>query len=265
MANVLISLGALAAEPVKVVVLEPGSGALETRLRREVAAAAELGKVPFVQITAEWCAPCKALRASLDDPLMRAAFTGTYIIQVDFDAWEQELKAAGFENPGIPVFFAVDALARPTGSKIDGARGAKTFRPTWRRRSSGSSRASSRGNAEEAPRLDGRSADRERPQRRARRALEADRRRDEQELVGAVGGELLERHVLDVEDAVLHHELLVHGDHGPVEFGDTSFVDVSPPVTVILRSTSQRATSSPMPGKLPALYCAGVLQSCAQP
>ena len=119
-ANALVALGALAAEPVKVVVLEPGSGALEALVQREVASAAALGKVPFVQITAEWCGPCKRLRASLDDPLMREAFAGTYIIQVDFDAWEQPLKAAGFVNEGIPVFFAVDASARPTGEKIDG-------------------------------------------------------------------------------------------------------------------------------------------------
>lgn len=119
-ANVLVTAGALATEPVKVVVLEPGSGALEALLQREVASAAQLGKVPFVQITAEWCGPCKRLRASLGDPLMREAFAGTYIIQVDFDAWEQPLKAAGFVSEGIPVFFAVDASARPTGEKIDG-------------------------------------------------------------------------------------------------------------------------------------------------
>jgi thioredoxin 1 len=119
-ANALVALGALAAEPVKVVVLEPGSGELEALIQREVASAAELGKVPFVQITAEWCGPCKRLRASLGDPLMREAFAGTYIIQVDFDAWQQPLKDAGFVNEGIPVFFAVDASAHPTGEKIDG-------------------------------------------------------------------------------------------------------------------------------------------------
>ncbi|HEX7238413.1 MAG TPA: thioredoxin domain-containing protein [Gammaproteobacteria bacterium] len=119
-ANVLLTAGVSAAEPVKVVVLEPGSGELTVLLQREVASAAELGKVPFVQTTAEWCGPCKRLRASLGDPLMREAFAGTYIIQVDFDAWQEPLKAAGFVNEGIPVFFAVDASARPTGEKIDG-------------------------------------------------------------------------------------------------------------------------------------------------
>ena len=92
-ASVLLSFGASAAEPVKVVVLEPGSGEFETLLRREVASAGQLSKVPFLQITAEWCGPCKALRASLGDPLMRDAFAGTYIIQVDFDEWQQELES----------------------------------------------------------------------------------------------------------------------------------------------------------------------------
>jgi len=109
-----------AAEPVKVVVLEPGTGELVTLLDREVANAAAQHRVPFLQITAEWCAPCKKLRASLGDPLMQDAFAGTYIIRVDADAWKKQLKDAGFDHPAIPVFFAVDSSARPTGAKIDG-------------------------------------------------------------------------------------------------------------------------------------------------
>jgi thiol:disulfide interchange protein len=118
-AGLLLCRGA-AAEPVKVVVIAPGQGVLTELLQTEVTAAAALGKVPFVQITAEWCAPCKKLRASLGDPLMQAAFAGTYLIQVDADAWQAELDKAGFDHPAIPVFFAVDANARPAGPKIDG-------------------------------------------------------------------------------------------------------------------------------------------------
>lgn len=120
-ASLGVSFATAAAEPVQVVVAQPGAGALEAQLRREVSAAAAAGKVPFVQLTAEWCGPCKALRASLGDPLMREAFAGTYIIQVDFDAFESELKAGGFDSPAIPVFYAVDADAKPTGAKIDGS------------------------------------------------------------------------------------------------------------------------------------------------
>jgi thiol:disulfide interchange protein len=109
-----------AAEPVEVVVLEPGTGELVSLLEREVTNAAAQHRVPFLQITAEWCVPCKKLRASLGDPLMQDAFAGTYVIRVDSDAWKTELKNAGFDHPAIPVFFAVDSNARPTGAKIDG-------------------------------------------------------------------------------------------------------------------------------------------------
>lgn len=111
---------ASAAESVNVVVLEPGTGELVSLLRREVSNAAAQHRVPFLQITAEWCVPCKKLRASLGDPLMQDAFAGTYIIRIDADAWKKELKETGFDHPAIPVFFAVDASARPTGAKIDG-------------------------------------------------------------------------------------------------------------------------------------------------
>ena len=111
---------AVAVEPVQVVVLEPGQGAFTGLLAREVASAAAQHRTPFLQITAEWCVPCKKLRASLGDPLMQDAFAGTYIIRVDADAWKKELKAAGFDHPAIPVFFSVDAHANPTGAKIDG-------------------------------------------------------------------------------------------------------------------------------------------------
>jgi thiol:disulfide interchange protein len=108
-----------AAEPVEVVVLEPGAGELVTLLEREVTNAEARHRVPFLQMTAEWCVPCKKLRASLGDPLMQDAFAGTYIIRVDADAWKKELVKAGFDHPAIPVFFAVDGSARPTGAKID--------------------------------------------------------------------------------------------------------------------------------------------------
>ena len=77
----LLGLGlvpvAFGAEPVKVVVLEPGTGELTGLLVHEVANAAAEHRVPFLQITAEWCVPCKKLRASLGDPVMQDAFAAS--------------------------------------------------------------------------------------------------------------------------------------------------------------------------------------------
>jgi thiol-disulfide isomerase/thioredoxin len=109
-----------AGQPATLVTLVPAQGALPGLLQREVANAQRLGKAPFVQITAEWCGPCKKLRASMNDPLMQDAFTGTYIILLDTDAWNKQLEPAGLKTGGIPVFFALDAAAHPTGKTING-------------------------------------------------------------------------------------------------------------------------------------------------
>jgi thiol-disulfide isomerase/thioredoxin len=116
----LLAATAVAAEPATLVTLVPKQGALPALLQREVANANRMGKAPFVQLTAEWCGPCKALRASMGDPLMKDAFAGTYVILLDMDAWKKQLKPAGLDSDFVPVFFALDSGARPTGRSING-------------------------------------------------------------------------------------------------------------------------------------------------
>jgi thiol-disulfide isomerase/thioredoxin len=113
------SLGG-AATPATVVTFKPGQGELRAILQREVANARKEGKVPFVQMTAEWCGPCKALRAFMNDPLMTDAFAGTYIIRLDLDEWMKQLEPVGLKSDAIPIFFALDQAGRPKGPKIDG-------------------------------------------------------------------------------------------------------------------------------------------------
>lgn len=119
-ASLLLSSTALAAAPATLVTLVPAQGQLAPLLQREVAKAKYLGKAPFVQLTAEWCGPCKALRASMGHPLMQDAFAGTFIILLDMDAWKKQLQAAGVASDFVPVFFALDPAARPTGKNING-------------------------------------------------------------------------------------------------------------------------------------------------
>ena len=61
----------------------------------------------FLEHYEEGTAARARLHVALEEPSLREAAT---------DA----LKRAGFDHPAIPVFFAVDGAAHPTGQKIDG-------------------------------------------------------------------------------------------------------------------------------------------------
>src|SRR5262245_40197055 len=63
--------------------VKPAAGQLPAVLRAEVAKAKAQGLAPHVELTAGWCAPCRAIKTSLEDPRMKAAFKGTYIVQLD--------------------------------------------------------------------------------------------------------------------------------------------------------------------------------------
>ena len=100
--------------------LERSGTTLESILKTEVEKAKEQGRHPYVEFYADWCPPCIALRKSLSDERMVDAFSGTYIIQLDLDEWENELPEAGFDVPGIPIFFELDQDGKPTGRTISG-------------------------------------------------------------------------------------------------------------------------------------------------
>ena len=103
-----------------IVRIQLSAGELPAVIKAGMPKAKQLGRKPFVYFYADWCSPCRALRNSLDDPLMIDAFNGTYIIQFDADAWGTRLAGTGFSIRGIPVLFEINNDGKPTGRKIDG-------------------------------------------------------------------------------------------------------------------------------------------------
>jgi thiol-disulfide isomerase/thioredoxin len=100
--------------------LDPGAGDIRAALEAEAAKAKRQGLKPYAELWATWCKPCMALKGSLKDPRMQAAFKGTYIVQLEVDAWGAKLDGAGLASSVIPVLYALDDKGKPTGRKIDG-------------------------------------------------------------------------------------------------------------------------------------------------
>lgn len=103
--------------------LQPKQGPLQVLLAAETQKARSLNRTLFVEVSATWCGPCKRLVSALssNEPLMRDAFSGTYVVHVDLDRWKGQLQQLGFAHAGVPVFYGVDRLGRPTGAIIDGS------------------------------------------------------------------------------------------------------------------------------------------------
>jgi len=99
----------------------PRQGDLKTLLADHTQWAAQLGRSPCVEFSADWCPPCVALADSLAVPRMVEAFRGTYIVWLDYDEWKDLLSGTGFTVIGVPTFFELDGAGAPTGRLITGA------------------------------------------------------------------------------------------------------------------------------------------------
>lgn len=104
-----------------VVDIKVGSEGIVAAIQVEMTKAETQKKTPFLELWATWCAPCTALAKSLDDPRMKAAFRGTYIIRVDVDTLgPSALRGTGFSGDMIPAFFEIGKDGKATGRSING-------------------------------------------------------------------------------------------------------------------------------------------------
>ena len=83
-------------------------GSLTKLLKQEVKKAETAGLMPILFFYSSDCRPSLDLRDSLDHPLMKDAFQGTYLIIADSKKWKSQPRKAGFLITGTPILFRID-------------------------------------------------------------------------------------------------------------------------------------------------------------
>lgn len=106
---------------------------LQELIQFHVTQAEEKGQKIFVQLTAEWCVPCKNLRASMDKLIVRLAFEGTYIVRVDSDEWTNELKDINIKLGAIPSFHQINSDGISTNYSFSGTSSPTKLAPRLQR------------------------------------------------------------------------------------------------------------------------------------
>lgn len=98
-------------------------------LLREHANTAELAKLrPYLEFGATWCPPSRKFGDTLEDPRMKSALAGVYLIRAEMDEFSEDPYTRELGLTSVPVFYELDADGRWTGRKIDGgAWGADTI------------------------------------------------------------------------------------------------------------------------------------------
>jgi thiol-disulfide isomerase/thioredoxin len=109
-----------AKEAITIVSIDPTAGALSEQLLVEAGKAKKAGKIPYVELWAEWCPPCKKVDALLEDPALQEQLGSVVLIRVDTDTFNKPLMKLGFKSPTIPAFYEIDVRGKPTKRLLHG-------------------------------------------------------------------------------------------------------------------------------------------------
>lgn len=74
----------------------------------------------FIQLTGQWCSPCKRLRKKTEEKPLMDAYRGTYIIRLDYDEWKIDFATIGLTKTPVPSFFELDEKNQVTDYYING-------------------------------------------------------------------------------------------------------------------------------------------------
>lgn len=94
---------------------------LRDQIIQEASVAQAHGLAPFVELTSSDCRRCFLVDHTFDDPGMRRALTGTYIIRVDVNRWVGRFGDTGLDRipMALPGFIEVFENGRGMGPYID--------------------------------------------------------------------------------------------------------------------------------------------------
>jgi hypothetical protein len=94
---------------------------LRDQIMQEAAVAEAHGLAPFVELTSQLSRRCFSVDHSFDDPHMKQALTGTYIIRVDINRWVGRFGNTGLDRipMALPGFVELFEGGRGVGPFID--------------------------------------------------------------------------------------------------------------------------------------------------
>lgn len=111
--------GGRASPPVFVVQHDAVTPDLGAVLRAERETAGASGRCAVAQVYADWCGPCRELRASMDDPRMQDAFRGVHLVRLELGAWDAQIRVQR-EEINLPTLYFVQPDGT-LGRSIDGS------------------------------------------------------------------------------------------------------------------------------------------------